>query len=405
MARKILGFQYPNSTQLEPEAPLKDEWLRKGFRYAHSPGRLRNRLNTRVFGTIGGAQTLIGSIYGPALGNSGTGSYYDTGNSWGLHGFGDIAIVVAGKFYASSTICAVDDGVGWNFATGADYIRFIYRGVAAYDAPAGSFIPGSNDIVGALVRDGVTNGSSFWVNGKKVHTFTASGYTAAAAATNLFVNSPSAGGGFSAGFYSHVYAASRSDITALGVTEQDMALLTSNVDHFLEPIDLSAYIASSGGTTGTIAVTLANTTFAGVGAPTVIGTIARTLADTTLAASGTPTIIGTIGVTLANATFAGVGDTGTGTSGTINVTLANTTLVSSGASTNVGSIAVTLANTTLAGAGTSTITGVIGNTLANATFQAAGYSGSPPTTTFGAVVYIGGNVGISTAGQLVVIHF
>lgn len=105
----------------------------------------------------------------------------------------------------------------------------------------------------------------------------------------------------------------------------------------------------AGGSTGTLAVTLANTTVAASGRSTHVGTVSQTLANTTSAASGTKTHVGTLAATTAATTSAAAGRSTH--VGTLAVTLENTTSAAAGRSTHVGTLAQTTANTTLAAAG------------------------------------------------------
>jgi beta-glucanase (GH16 family) len=127
------------------------------------------------------------------------------------------------------------------------------------------------------------------------------------------------------------------------------------------------------GSTGTVAVTLANFTGAASGEETITGTSARTLANFTGAASGTVAnpVTGTVAVTLENFTAAGLGSgIITGTSA---VTLANFTSAATGAETITGTVARTLANftSTASGTGANPVTGTVARTLANFTSSAS----------------------------------
>ena len=72
-------------------------------------------------------------------------------------------------------------------------------------------------------------------------------------------------------------------------------------------VDLFFGTAAGGGTTGTVASTLAGVTSAAAGSPVVTGAVTSTLAGVTSAASGTSTVTGTASSTLAGVTSAAAG--------------------------------------------------------------------------------------------------
>lgn len=127
-------------------------------------------------------------------------------------------------------------------------------------------------------------------------------------------------------------------------------------------------------TTGTLAVTLADATLAGIGGVTRSGTLDTTLADATLASIGAVTRSGTLAVTLADATLAGQGTVAVGAniSGSAAITLADATLAGIGAVTRSGTTSTTLADATLAGVGAVTRSGTLSVTLDNATLTGVG---------------------------------
>jgi hypothetical protein len=111
------------------------------------------------------------------------------------------------------------------------------------------------------------------------------------------------------------------------------------------------------------------------------GTVASTLDNTTSSASGTTTVVGSVGVTLANTTSSASGSVGSPVSGTLAVTLANTTSTASGTTTVIGTIAYTISNTVSSILGSTTILGTIARTLGNTTMSGSGFPGIPAIAT------------------------
>lgn len=105
------------------------------------------------------------------------------------------------------------------------------------------------------------------------------------------------------------------------------------------------------------------------------GTVAVTLANTTSNASGTTTVVGSIGVTLGNTTSSASGEVGGPVSGSLAVTLASTTSSASGTTTVIGSVGYTMLNTTSSISGTTTVLGTLGRTVANTIMAGSGYAG------------------------------
>ncbi len=150
----------------------------------------------------------------------------------------------------------------------------------------------------------------------------------------------------------------------------------------------------SPGVTGTVAVTLENSTSAATGS-TVTGSLARTLDNATGAAEGSSTT-GTLARTLADATSSATGGygpsgtlartledatgaaTGSTVTGTLARTLADSTSSASGGHGPAGALAVTLADATSAASG-STVVGEVVETTDDSTSAASG-SASPPST-------------------------
>jgi hypothetical protein len=126
--------------------------------------------------------------------------------------------------------------------------------------------------------------------------------------------------------------------------------------------------------TGTLAVTLDDTTLAATGAETFSGTLAATLDDTTLAASGVETFTGTLAITLDDTTLAASGGETFG--GTLAATLDDTQLAATGAETFTGTLSTTLDDTTLSASGAVAVpvTGTLAATLADTTLAATGTS-------------------------------
>lgn len=169
-------------------------------------------------------------------------------------------------------------------------------------------------------------------------------------------------------FYGRAW--SDSEITSLGRS-------AGNIYSLFTPTSSRVFVdpaAAGANTTGTLAVTLADATLAGIGGVTRSGTLATTLADATLASIGAVTRSGTLAVTLADATLAGQGTVAVGAniSGSAAITLADATLAGIGAVTRSGTTSTTLADATLAGVGAVTRSGTLSVTLDNATLTGVG---------------------------------
>lgn len=154
------------------------------------------------------------------------------------------------------------------------------------------------------------------------------------------------------------------------------------------------------GSTGTVAVTLANATLSAAGTTTVLGTLASTLAAATLAAAGTTTVLGSLAETLDNATLSASGSVGSPVTGTVSETLDNATLAASGTTTVRGTLAQTLANVTLSAAGTTRVQGSVNVTLGNDTLAASGAVGSAVS---GSVSLTLANATLAAAGTTTII--
>jgi hypothetical protein len=137
-------------------------------------------------------------------------------------------------------------------------------------------------------------------------------------------------------------------------------------------------LAASGEETfsGTLASTLDDTTLAATGAETFTGTLAATLDDTTLVASGAETFSGTLAATLDDTTLASAGLVANPVTGTLATTLDDTQFVATGDETFTGTLSTTLDDTTLSAAGAVAIpvTGTLATTLADTTLVATGTS-------------------------------
>jgi trimeric autotransporter adhesin len=131
----------------------------------------------------------------------------------------------------------------------------------------------------------------------------------------------------------------------------------------------------SGEVSGTVSITLDNTTLSGQGTTTVLGSVGLTLGSTTLAANGTTTVVGTLSRTLDDTTLSASGSVGAAVSGDVVVTLDSVTLSASGTTTIIGTVSTTLAATTLAAQGTTTILGTVSSTLGDTTLAANGSIG------------------------------
>lgn len=112
----------------------------------------------------------------------------------------------------------------------------------------------------------------------------------------------------------------------------------SQIEQWFDEILVAS--SSGAGSTGTVAVTLADFTSSASGNVTISGTSAQTLAGFTSTASGKVTVTGSAAVTIADFTSAAAGSVTV--TGTIPVTLANFTSSATGNVSIPGSAAVTL---------------------------------------------------------------
>jgi hypothetical protein len=235
------------------------------------------------------------------------------------------------------------------------------------------------------------------------------------AATTARLTAPSGKtGDFTAGICSDADNVSATvDITALYYTEMLYVIaVTSNMTGYVDfrtyngasPLD--SYTATprwtigSGGISGTLSATLANTTSTAAGTVAIDGTASNTLNDATLSAAGTVEVNGALSATLADVTLTAAGQGAAATEGTLDVTLGDVTAVSAGTVLVSGTTDNTLGDATLTAAGTVSIGGELDATLVDVTSTAAGtvvISGALDSTLEGATSTAAGTVSLSGA--------
>jgi len=190
---------------------------------------------------------------------------------------------------------------------------------------------------------------------------------------------------------------------------------------FEDPFSSFFYTGAGGGASGTLAVTLADTTLAASGTQTIVGSLAQTLANATSTAAGTTTVLGTLAETLDDTTLAASGSIGSPVSGDVIKTLDDVTLSALGTTTVIGTLTQTLGTVVLTADGTTTIVGTIVNTLNNVSLSASGSVGSAvsgslsitladttlnstgTTTVLGAINSLLADTGITATGTTVVV--
>lgn len=146
--------------------------------------------------------------------------------------------------------------------------------------------------------------------------------------------------------------------TGFGLAVQYKSDSSSSKNPQIDHVTLEVfYTESSGGVTGTVAVTEANDTSSASGAVTATGSISVTESNDTCAASGTVLVTGSLSTTEADDTCSAAGIVSSGIDGNVTATEANDTCSASGTVTVTGSIDVMEASDTCSATGVVQVAG------------------------------------------------
>jgi len=181
------------------------------------------------------------------------------------------------------------------------------------------------------------------------------------------------------------------------------ASVSGSLSETLESATASASGVVGSAPTGTINVTLADTTGAAAGSVTNKGTLSETLENATSAASGALTVSGAASEALANTTSSASGTLTV--FGSISKTLEDVISAASGDITLSGSLSELLENTSVTASGVvgDVVAGAISSTLENVAVSAAGvvpYSGSINDTLDDVTSAASGSVTLSVTGTV-----
>lgn len=162
--RRILTRQPYGGLNVDRDSPLAEKLV-----YSYEPWNgHRNGLARSVAPTIAGPATDRVGVLGRAFGNSAANSYLNTGAGWGMGSASSGAAILPMYPYTSSGFFIGHKPAGWFIDITAGNAPQFWLGTVAAYACSATITPEVWQVLGVTWRSGVSNGTQFWVNGRKL---------------------------------------------------------------------------------------------------------------------------------------------------------------------------------------------------------------------------------------------
>lgn len=161
---RIVSFQPRDFAEVDSGKDIS-----KGLLYGYAPWLdNRNLARPQVKSTVAGPAFRSSGEYGVSFGNSSANSYLDTGSGWGMGSASNGSLVMLVYPYTTSGFFFGFKPSGWFVdITASNEPRFWLGGVAAYTCST-TITPNVWQTLAVVWRSGVSSGSQWWLNGKRL---------------------------------------------------------------------------------------------------------------------------------------------------------------------------------------------------------------------------------------------